>query len=143
MSLSRQALERALFQNGTGLENVPGLRSEVVVGQVITYLTEWDMTQFFGRLHEAIGKWEKENGRGFPIDFAFLDIHPNALRTYAKVWPPDQIIYDFGPTTSVIGSVPRRVYGIEIRENNRLHRTSWSLELAGRSLINGECLEVV
>jgi hypothetical protein len=138
MPLSKEALERALFNNGTGLESIPGLRPPALINQVVEYLAGWDMTQFFGRLHDAISKWEMENARGFPSEYAFIAIHPYALNIYAVNWPHDQIRVDFG-----MSKRPRRVLGIEIREDMHLYRTFWKLELAGKMLTNGEVLEIV
>lgn len=138
MSLSREALERALFQNGTGLESVPGLRPEQLIPAVIAYLKKWDMTQFFGRIQEAISNWERENGKRFPEDYAVVEIHPYALREYWKEWPPEQLFIH--KTAALAG--PHRVFGIEIIENQQLHRTFWKLVLGSRMLTNGEVLEV-
>lgn len=139
MALSRDALERALFQNGTKLESIPGLRPEVLVGQIVRYLSEWDMTQFFGRIHEAIGKWEKENMHGFPYDYAHVLIHPYAMRIYWRNWPEDRLFTD----QSLAMAGPRKVYGIEMREDPQMHRTAWRLMLNGTMLTNGEVLEVL
>jgi hypothetical protein len=139
MALSRDALGHALFRNGTKLESVPGLREDVLVGQIITYLTEWDMTQFFGRVHEAIAAWEKENGKGFPTDYAWVDIHPYALRVYWRSWPADRFMTD----QSLTRMGPMKVLGVELREDNQMHRTAWRLMLTGRMLTNGEVLEVL
>lgn len=139
MALSREALGHALFRNGTKLESIDGLREDVLVGQVITYLTEWDMTQFFGRVHEAVVDWERKEGRGFPTEFAWVEIHPYALRVYWRNWPADRILTD----ASLTRDGPRKVLGIEMREDNAMHRTAWRLMLSGRMLTNGEVLEVL
>lgn len=139
MALSRDALGQALFHNGTKLESVPGLREDVLVGQIITYLTEWDMTQFFGRVHEAVAEWERANGKGFPSDYAHVEIHPYALRVYWRSWPADRLMMD----QSLTRAGPMKVLGIEIREDQSMHRTAWRLMLNGRMLTNGEVLEVL
>jgi hypothetical protein len=135
MPLSRMALKWGFDRAGLG--DVPGLDYEKMVAAIEQTLAENDVTQFFGKIHEATANWEREHAKRFPSDYAVIRIHPYAFNCYLRNWPPEHIRFLAG-----IGR-PTDVLGVPIQEDTGMFRTSWELQLGGKLLEHGEVLEIV
>jgi hypothetical protein len=136
MPLSETAFKWACDRAGLG--SVPGLNYEKIISAFREVLGENDITQFFGKISEAIRKWERENGPGrkFPAEYAVIRIHPYAARCLYQYWPAQYISFHPGAPGH-----PTDVFGAPILEDARMFRTSWELQLGGKLLESGEVLE--
>jgi hypothetical protein len=123
--------------NDAGLGDIPGLDYDKMVHAIVIKLAENDITQFFGKIQNAIDKWQRENARIFPSEYAVIRIHPYAYRGYLKMWPQTMV------SPLPFGSKPNSVFGVPIDEDQRMFRTSWELQLGGKLLESGEVLEIV
>lgn len=147
MPLSKMALKWGF--DDAGLGDVPGLDYDKMVNAIITKLAANDITQFFGKIQEAMYGWERVNGpQRFPVDYAVIRIHPYALNAYARNWPAEYLSPYAMARPATFGAKPDSVYGIPIIPDQRMFRTSWELQLGAnggrRSLLeSGEVLEIV
>jgi hypothetical protein len=137
MPLSKMALKWGF--DSAGLGDIPGLDYDKMVHAVVLKLAENDITQFMGKITDVLSKWEAQQMRRFPAEYAVVRINPYALDCYSKNWPLNQLrLY-----TDNIGGRPNKVFGIPIEPDPRMFRTSWELQLGGKLLESGEVLEVV